>query len=372
MEAASRSYAGEPVLAGVSLGVAAGDRIGVVGRNGGGKSTLLRLLARLDAPDAGTVTHTAGLHVGLLAQGDDLDPEETIRQAVVGGMADHEWAADPRIRDVLAGLLGGVGAGRFQAGLDTPIAPLSGGERRRIALARLLLRPSDLLLLDEPTNHLDVEGVDWLARHLTARPAVVVGTHDRWFLDAGCTRTWEVTDGTVQQYDGGYAAWILARAERDRIAAATEERRQNLVRKELAWLRRGPPARTSKPRFRIEAANALIADEPPARNRVELSRFATARLGRVVYEVEDVTVSAGGRRLLDRATWLVGPGDRYGVVGANGAGKTTLLRLLTGAAQPETGQVTVGRTVRAAYLSQTVGELPPGLRVLQAVEEVAS
>jgi ATP-binding cassette subfamily F protein uup len=370
MEAASRAYAGEPVLAAVSLGVAAGDRIGVVGRNGGGKSTLLRLLARVDAPDAGAVTHTANLHVGLLAQGDDLDPEMTVRQAVVGGMADHEWAADPRIRDVLAGLLGGVGAGRFEAGLDTLIAPLSGGERRRIALARLLLQPSDLLLLDEPTNHLDVEGVDWLARHLTARPAVVVVTHDRWFLDAVCTRTWEVTDGAVHQYDGGYAAWILARAERDRIAAATEERRRNLVRKELAWLRRGPPARTAKPRFRIEAANALISDEPPARDRVELLRFATARLGRSVADIEGVDVSFGGRRLLRRVTWRLGPGDRVGLVGVNGSGKTTLLRVLLGQVVPDRGSVRLGSTVRPALLTQDLEDLDGGRRVLESLQDV--
>src|SRR4051794_2603974 len=370
MEAASRSYAGDPVLQGVSLGVAAGDRIGVVGRNGGGKSTLLRLLARADAPDAGAVTHTAGLHVGLLAQGDDLDPSATVRQAVVGGMADHEWAADPRIRDVLGGLLGDVAAGRFPQGLDTPIAPLSGGERRRIALARLLLEAHHVLLLDEPTNHLDVEGVDWLAHHLAARPAGVVVTHDRWFLDAVCTRTWEVVDGAVHQFDGGYAAWILARAERDRIAAATEERRRNLVRKELAWLRRGPPARTSKPRFRIEAANALIADEPPPRDRVELSRFATARLGRSVADVEQVDVTFGDRRLLRHVTWRLGPGDRVGLVGVNGSGKTTLLRVLLGQLQPDRGSVRLGSTVRPALLTQGLEDLDGDRRVLESLQDV--
>ena len=358
------------MLADVSLGVAAGDRIGVVGRNGGGKSTLLRLIGRLDQPDAGVVTHNAGLRVGMLGQGDDLDSALTIRQQVVGGLADHEWAADPRIRDVLEGLLGGVSATRFPQGLDTTIAPLSGGERRRIALSKLLLAGSDLLLLDEPTNHLDVEGVDWLARHLRGRPALVVVTHDRWFLDAVCTRTWEVAEHDVHQYDGGYAAWVLARAERDRIAAATEERRRNLLRKELAWLQRGPPARTSKPRFRIEAANALIADEPAPRDRVELLRFATARLGRSVVDLEDVGVTLGERRLFRRLTWRLGPGDRVGLVGVNGSGKTTLLRVLLGQIEPDSGSVRRGTIVRPAFLSQELEDLDGSLRVLESLESV--
>ncbi len=358
------------MLADVSLGVAAGDRIGVVGRNGGGKSTLLRLIAHLDEPDAGVVTHNAGLRVGMLGQGDDLDASRSIRQEVIGGLADHEWAADARIRDVLDGLLGGVGATRFPAGLDTSIEPLSGGERRRIALAKLLLAGSDLLLLDEPTNHLDVEGVDWLARHLGTRPALVVVTHDRWFLDAVCTRTWEVTGHDVHQYDGGYAAWVLARAERDRIAAATEERRKNLLRKELAWLQRGPPARTSKPRFRIDAANALIADEPAPRDRVELLKFAIARLGRSVVDIEDVGVTLGERRLFRGLTWRLGPGDRVALVGVNGSGKTTLLRVLLGLVAPDRGSVKRGTTVRPAFLSQELEDLDGDVRVLESLESV--
>ena len=276
---AAKGYGARSVLRDVTLGVAAGDRIGIVGRNGDGKSTLLRLIAGVEEPDAGAVTRVGGLHVALLGQVDDLS-DRTIRDELVGGRADHEWAADARFRSVLDGLLGGVEMRRFPSGLDTPIAPLSGGERRRIALARTLLGHPELLLLDEPTNHLDVEGVDWLARHLAERRgSMLVVTHDRWFLDAVCTHTWEVSDGSVHQYEGGYAAYVLARAERERQAAAREERRQQLLRKELAWLRRGPPARTSKPKFRIEAANALIADEPEPRDRAELLRFATSRLG---------------------------------------------------------------------------------------------
>ena len=272
-----KGYAARTILSDLTLGVAAGDRIGVVGRNGDGKSTLLRLIA--GAEDAGRRRASrarAALALELLGQADDLDPARTIREELVGGRADHEWAGDAGFRSVLDGLLGGVALSRFPQGLDTPIAPLSGGERRRIALARTLLDDPELLLLDEPTNHLDVEGVDWLARHLAARRGtLLVVTHDRWFLDAVCTATWEVADGGVHQYEGGYAAYVLARAERERIEAVREERRQGLLRKELAWLRRGPPARTSKPRFRIEAAEALIADEPEPRDRAELLRFAS-------------------------------------------------------------------------------------------------
>ncbi len=371
LKSVAKGYAARSILDDVTLGVAAGDRIGIVGRNGDGKSTLLRLIAGAETPDAGAVTRANGLDLALLGQADELDGARTIREELVGGRADHEWAGDARFRAVLDGLLGGVELRRFPDGLDTAIAPLSGGERRRIALARMLLGSPELLLLDEPTNHLDVEGVDWLARHLAARRGtLVVITHDRWFLDAVCTTTWEVADGAVQQYDGGYAAYVLARAERDRQEAARDARRRQLLRKELAWLRRGPPARTSKPKFRIEAANALIADEPPARDGVELLRFATARLGDKVLEAVDVSVVFGDQPLLRRVTWRLGPGNRVGLVGVNGSGKTTLVNVLDGSLAPTAGTIDRGATVRLAHLSQDAVELPGHLRVLEALEEV--
>jgi ATP-binding cassette subfamily F protein uup len=367
----AKGFAARTVLDGVTLGVSAGDRIGIVGRNGDGKSTLLRLIAGVETPDEGQVTRAGGLHLALLGQGDELDAAGTIRSELVGGRADHEWAADPAIRSVMDGLLGGVDVARFPNGMDTPIAGLSGGERRRIALAKVLLDHPELLLLDEPTNHLDVEAVDWLARHLAGRRgSLLVITHDRWFLDAVCTHTWEVADTAVHQYEGGYAAYTLARAERARQAAAREERRQQLLRKELAWLRRGPPARTSKPKFRIEAANALIADEPEPRDRVELLRFAARRLGSKVLDAEDVSLSFGAKQLLRRVTWRLGPGDRFALVGVNGSGKTSLLRVLAGVLEPDDGSVTRGMTVRLAYLSQDTAELPGDMRVLEAVEAV--
>jgi ATP-binding cassette subfamily F protein uup len=367
---AGKDYGARSVLESVTLGVSAGDRIGIVGRNGDGKSTLLRLIAGIEDPDTGAVTREGGLSLALLGQGDDLDSRRTIREELVGGRADHEWAADSAFRSVLDGLLGGVAMARFPAGLDTPIAPLSGGERRRIALAKTLLGHPELLLLDEPTNHLDVEGVDWLARHLAARRgSILVVTHDRWFLDAVCTHTWEVADGAVHQYEGGYAAYVLARAERERQAAAREERRQQLLRKELAWLRRGPPARTAKPKFRIEAANALIADEPEPRDRTELLRFATSRLGTKVIDAESVTV-AFDKPLFENLTWRLGPGDRFALVGVNGSGKTSLTRVLAGTLTPTSGEVDRGATVRLAHLSQDTAEVPGHLRVLEAVEEV--
>ncbi len=365
LEAVGKAFGTVVLLDGVSLGVAAGERVGVVGRNGSGKSTLLAILAGAEPPDSGRVSVTGGTTLGVLAQADVLDPRRTVRETVVGTGPEHEWAGDARVRDVVGGLLGDVA-------LDAPVAPLSGGERRRVALATLLVADPDLLLLDEPTNHLDVEGIDWLARHLAARKgALVVVTHDRWFLDTVCDTTWEVDGGQVAQYEGGYASYVLARAERERLDAAAEERRQNLLRKELAWLRRGPPARTSKPKFRIDAANALIAGEPAARDPVELQRFATARLGKDVFDVEDATLPVGDRVLLDRVTWRLGPGDRVGVVGVNGAGKSSLLRMLCGELRPVAGRVKVGKTVRAAYLSQEVAELDPRWRVLEAVEDVA-
>jgi ATP-binding cassette subfamily F protein uup len=367
-----KGYGSRTVLRDITLGVAAGDRIGVVGRNGDGKSTLLRLIAGIEPVDSGTLTRAGDTDVALLAQADDLTAGRTIRQELIGGRADHEWAGDSAFRSVLDGLLGGVELRRFPDGLDTPIGPLSGGERRRIALARLLLDGPELLALDEPTNHLDLEGVDWLARHLAARRgSLLVVTHDRWFLDAVCTQTWEIADGSVHQYDGGYAAYVLARAERDRQETSRNARRRQLLRKELAWLRRGPPARTSKPKFRIDAANELIADEPVARDAVELLRFATARLGDRVLDAVDVTVGFGdGPPLLDDVTWRLGPGDRVGLVGVNGSGKTTLLKLLAGELDPASGEVQRGATVRLAELSQDTAEIPGHLRVLESLEAV--
>ena len=382
LETVSKVYGTRTLLDGVSLGVSEGDRIGVVGRNGDGKTTLVQILSKLETADSGRVTHNGGLRLGVLTQHDSLDPEATVRHEVVGDLADHEWAGDAKIRDVLTGLFGGLDLPGFPRGLDTVIGPLSGGERRRIALAQLLIAEQDLVVLDEPTNHLDVEGIAWLARHLRARrSALVCVTHDRWFLDQVATRMWDVQRGAVHEYEGGYSDYVFARAERERIAAQEESKRQNLMRKELAWLRRGAPARTSKPRFRIEAANALIANEPPPRDDAELMRFANSRLGKTVFDLEDATLQAGPKVLLKHLTWQLGPGDRIGLVGVNGAGKTTLLRALaetaqTGGEVPSPllvgGRVKVGRTVKLAYLSQEVTELDGGLRVLEAVEQVRS
>ncbi|MEV4499814.1 ABC-F family ATP-binding cassette domain-containing protein [Micromonospora arborensis] len=374
LDRVSKGYgAAGRLLTDVSLGLDDADRIGVVGLNGAGKSTLLRLLTKQEDPDDGRVTHRRDLRVLWLPQQLTLAPDATVRDVVLGtawlaeGMgAEHEWAGDAGVRAILDGL------GMPHLGLDQPVGPMSGGERRRVALAALLVRDADLLILDEPTNHLDVGGVDWLARHLVGRKgALVVVTHDRWFLDAVCTNTWEVADQTVRAYEGGFAAWTLARAERERVAAATEARRQNLLRKEIAWLRRGPPARTSKPQFRIDAANALIADVPPARDTMSLQRMATSRLGKQVYDLENVELHAGPKEILRDVTWLVGPGDRIAILGANGAGKTTLLRMLAGITRPDGGRLGTGSTVRPAFLSQELSELPGHLRVLEAVEEVA-
>jgi ABC transport system ATP-binding/permease protein len=373
-EAVTKAYGTRTLLDAVSLGVSQGDRIGVVGRNGSGKSTLLRLLAGSseggsneggsDGPDAGRVVAAGSLRVGLLSQADALEPGRTVRQMIVGDVPDHTWAADPRQRSVVTGL-------GLADRLDDVVTAMSGGERRRVALASLLVGDCDLLILDEPTNHLDVEGVAWLASHLAGRRgSLVVATHDRWFLDEVATRVWEVTDGRVEAYDGGYSAYVLARAERARRGQVTEARRQNLLRKELAWLRRGPPARTSKPRFRIDAANALIADEPPPRDVLALRTFATSRLGKDVFDAEEVSLTLGGRTLLRDVTWRLGPGDRVALVGVNGSGKTTLLRLLTGDLRPDAGRVRRGKSVSAAFLTQDVMELDPDLRALAAVEEV--
>jgi ABC transport system ATP-binding/permease protein len=367
LERAAKAYGERPLLAGVSAGVAAGDRIGIVGRNGAGKSTLLAVLAGREPLDSGRATRTRDLRIGMLAQRSELTG--TVHSVVLGDTPEHVWAANPRTRSILAALLPGVN-------LAEPAGRLSGGESRRVALAAVLIGQHDLLLLDEPTNHLDVEAIDWLARHLVQRPeALAAVTHDRWFLDAVCNRTWELAGGQLHTYDGGYAAYVLARAERARVAEATDRRRRNLLRKELAWLRRGPPARTSKPRFRIEAANALIAGEPPPRDGVELTRLATARLGKTVIDAADVTVTAGSRILLNDVTWQLGPGERVGLIGPNGSGKSTLLDVLAEDQRAEegliiAGQITQGKTVRLGYLRQSDTELDPALTPREAVTEV--
>jgi ABC transport system ATP-binding/permease protein len=376
VERASLSLGTTHILDDVSLGVSSDTRVGVVGRNGGGKSTLLRVLAGLQLADEGRITRAGSLTVGMLSQVDTLDPEATVRIAVLGNLPEHVWAGDPRIREILEGLLGGIEAPDV-GGLEAIVGPLSGGERRRLALAALLVADHDLLLLDEPTNHLDVEGVAWLAEHLATRrtrpgTAVVTVTHDRWFLDAVATTTWEVVDGQVNSYDGGYAAYVLAKAERDRVATVTDERRSNLLRKELAWLRRGPPARSTKPKFRIDAANELIADEPAARDDVSLVRFATTRLGKDVVDLVDASVTLGGRLLLDQVTWRLAPGERVGIVGVNGSGKSTLMRAFFGNVALDSGKRKVGKTVSMAYLTQEVRELATfaDSRVIEAIEDV--
>jgi ABC transport system ATP-binding/permease protein len=377
LEKAAKAYAHRRLLDGVSLGVSAGDRIGVVGRNGAGKSTLLALLAGTAAPDEGRVARAAGLRLGFLPQQDQLTG--TVGQIVFGGgwraTESAPWEADPRARSIMAELLPGIG-------LDVAAAPLSGGERRRVALAALLVAESDVLLLDEPTNHLDIEAIDWLGRHLrdraeNGRCAVIVVSHDRWLLDTVCERTWEVDRGQVYSAEGGYSAYVLAQAERERGEEAAERRRRNLARKELAWLQRGARARSTKAKFRVEAANALIAAEPPARDSVELTRLATARLGKTVIELEDVSVAVpavgGLRPLLEHVTWQLGPGERVGITGVNGSGKTSLLNLLAETSGPglvAEGTVVRGKTVRLAYLSQELAELDPDQRVREAVEEV--
>ena len=377
LEKAAKAYAHRKLLDGISLGVAAGDRIGVVGRNGAGKSTLLGLLAGAVAPDEGRVARVADLRLGYLPQQDQL--AGPVGQILFGGRStDVPWEADPGVRAIVSELLPAVA-------LDAEAATLSGGERRRVALAALLIAEPDVLLLDEPTNHLDIEAIDWLGRHLRDRAengncAVVVVSHDRWLLDTVCDRTWELDRGQVYSADGGYSAYVLAQAERERGEEAAERRRRNLARKELAWLQRGARARSTKAKFRVDAANALIAAEPPARDNVELTRLATARLGKTVLELDDVSLAvsppgraAAGRPLLEHVTWHLGPGDRVGIVGVNGSGKTSLLNLLAGTTGPGLaidGTVVRGRTVRLAYLSQELAELDPGQRVREAVEEV--
>jgi ATP-binding cassette subfamily F protein uup len=356
-EAVHLEYPTQVVFGSITVGVSDGDRIGIVGRNGDGKSSLLDLLTGQLRPDAGRVTQRSGLRVGALNQADILDPLSTVGWTLVGDRPEHEWAGDSRIRDVVSGLVADIG-------WDAVIGTLSGGQRRRVQLAALLVGEWDVIALDEPTNHLDIEGITWLAAHLRRRWARDTGglllvTHDRWFLDEVATATWEVHDGIVEPFEGGYAAYVLQRVERDRMAAVAEAKRQNLMRKELAWLRRGPPARTSKPKFRIDAANQLIADVPPLRNTVELAKLATARLGKDVVDLIDVSVSFEGRPVLRDVEWRIGPGERTGIVGANGAGKSTLLGLITGAVQPESGKVKRGKTVRLGMLDQRGDELVP-------------
>lgn len=354
-EAISLEFPTKKVFDQITIGVNEGDRIGIVGRNGDGKSTLLKLLSKRMQADSGRITHRNGLTIGLLDQSDVLDGNASIGFSVVGEIPEHMWASNPKIRDVISGLLNDLD-------WNQKVAELSGGQRRRVALAKLLVQDLDIVMLDEPTNHLDIEGVAWLAAHLKTRWAstaggLIVVTHDRWFLDEVCNLTWEVHDGIIEPFEGGYAAYILQRTERDRSAAASEARRQNLMRKELAWLRRGAPARTSKPKFRLDAAAELIANEPEPRDRATLSKLATARLGKDVVDVENLSYSIDGRELLHDVTWRLGPGDRVGLVGVNGAGKTTLLKLIQGSLEPTSGRVKRGKTVNIATLSQEVNEL---------------
>ncbi len=361
-EALHREFPTRTVFSGITVGLNEGNRIGIVGRNGDGKSTLLKLLGGRLTPDSGKVTVRGGTRIGYLDQSDVLDNEYTVGTAIVGDTPEYEWASNSQVRDVISGLVSDLD-------WNAPVAALSGGQRRRVALAALLAGDWDVLMLDEPTNHLDVEAITWLAQHLKNRwnknaGGLLTVTHDRWFLDEVCTDTWEVHDGIVEPFEGGYAAYILQRVERDRQAAATEAKRQNLMRKELAWLRRGAPARTSKPKFRIDAANALIADVPPVRNKVELSQMAVSRLGKDVVDIENVDVSYddptqpnGKRDVLKKVTWRIAPGERTGIMGVNGAGKSTLLGLVTGATQPTSGRVKQGKTVVVATLTQQLDEL---------------
>ena len=369
IEGVSKAFDIRPLLVEVSLGVSEGERIGIVGRNGGGKSTLLKILAELEPPDEGRVTRANWAKLGMLSQVDSAEPGATVRDVVVGSKKTHEWASDSGVREIFAGLFGGYNSEL----LDRPFGSLSGGEKRRVGIAKLLIEPLDIVLLDEPTNHLDVEGVAWLASHIRKRRelAVVVITHDRWFLDEVSDTMWEVIDGKVESYEGGYSAYVLAKAERARQQATEDARKSNLIRKELAWLRRGAPARTSKPKFRVDAANQLIASEPAPRNKTELLNFAANRLGNSVYEIHHARLAIGETTLIDSLNWNIGPGDRIGIVGVNGSGKTTLMRTLAGQYRFAAGKIQTGVTVRAAFLSQHLQELDPTWRVLEAVEKVA-
>ena len=370
IEEVSKAFDIRPLLSQVSLGVSEGDRIGIVGRNGSGKSTLMKIIAGVEDPDSGRVTKSNSSRIGILSQVDTASKDATVGDVVIGNREKHEWASDPRIREIFTGLFGGFDDHLF----ERTFASLSGGEKRRVGLAKLLIDDLDLILLDEPTNHLDVEGVAWLAEHLQARKdlAVLVVTHDRWFLDAVTDRTWEVVLGKVEEYDGGYSAFVLAKAERARQAGAMDARRNNLIRKELAWLRRGAPARTTKPKFRVDAANELISAEPAPRDSTELLKFALNRLGNTVFELHHAQIQAGEKELIQDLTWNVGPGDRIGIVGINGAGKTTLMRTLAGQLKPTSGKLVTGITVKIAFLTQHLDELDPKWRLLEAVEKVAT
>ena len=370
LESVSKAFDIRALLDNVSLGVNEAERIGVVGRNGGGKSTLLKVMAGIEPPDEGRIAKTGSVNIGILSQVDDLSETSLVRDVVLGDSKVHEWASDAKVREVLTGLFGGFS----EELLDRKISHLSGGERRRVHLAKLLIADFDLVLLDEPTNHLDVEGVAWLAEYIkrNTKLAVVVITHDRWFLDEVSEQIWEVVDGKVLAYEGGYSAYVLSKAERARQITVEDGKRNMLIRKELAWLRRGAPARTAKPKFRIEAANTLIANEPPPRNESELLNFAANRLGNTVYEIHQATIKAGEKLILEDLYWNVGPGDRIGIVGINGAGKTTLIRALLGQIAASAGKITTGVTVKSAFLSQHLEELDPTWRVLEAVEKVAN
>ena len=370
LESVSKAFDARALLDGISLGVNAADRIGIVGRNGGGKSTLLKVMAGIEPADSGRISKSGSVTIGILSQTDESDENSLVRDVVLGDSKVHEWAGDAKVREVLTGLFGGFS----EELLDRKISYLSGGERRRVNLAKLLISDFDLILLDEPTNHLDVEGVSWLAQYIkrNSKLAVVVITHDRWFLDEVSEQIWEVVDGKVLAYEGGYSAYVLSKAERSRQITVEDGKRNALIRKELAWLRRGAPARTAKPKFRIDAANTLIANEPPPRNETELLNFAANRLGNTVFEIHQATIKAGDKDILDNLYWNIGPGDRIGVVGVNGAGKTTLFKALLSQINPTAGKITVGVTVKAAFLSQHLEELDPTWRVLEAVEKVAN
>ncbi len=370
IEEVSKAFDVKELLVAVSLGVSEGDRIGIVGRNGSGKSTLMKVIAGIESPDSGRVTKSNSARIGILSQVDFENPESTVGEVVLGDTAKHEWASEPNIREVFTGLFGSFDDHIF----DRKFGQLSGGERRRVGLAKLLINELDLILLDEPTNHLDVEGVAWLASYINNRKglAVTVVTHDRWFLDAVTDRTWEVVGGKVEEYDGGYSAFVLAKAERARQTSVMDQRRNMLIKKELAWLRRGAPAQTVKPKFRVAAANVLIAGEPEPRNQGELLKFALNRLGKTVYEAHHLQVKLGDNELISDLYWNIGPGDRIGIVGINGAGKTTLMRTLVGEIQPTAGKLVTGVTVKPAFLTQHLDELDPTWRVLEAVEKIAN